>query len=425
MNELNVFLNGTLVGQLRQSPGGAMTFAYDNDYRTSPGATPLSLSMPLSGQNHKRKPTRAYFAGLLPDSSDRLNEIAREFGVSPNNPFALLEHIGHDAPGAVQLLRPGLESTSAERTSNDIDYLTDQEFTELIRDLVTNAATWGKRGSEGKWSLPGAEPKVALFRNDDGRWGVPRGSTPTTHIIKPAVYPYLDHHINEFVTMEAARALGLNVADSFLLRTDAGDNSFVSVRYDRIRENGLWMRRHQEDLCQSLSVMPAQKYQDQGGPGIAAVSQLFKQFPHPADRAAAATTFFDAIVFNTSALGTDAHAKNYSLLLDGNRVEFAPFYDLGTHGPYPMKDGQPMKAAMSVRGTYRINGISDADLINEGTKLGLDRDTAADRVNHIRAHVSDAFATAAETAIASLDDSAFAHNVAQSIEDHARAHGWS
>ena len=425
MNELNVFLNGTLIGQLRQSPGGAMTFTYDNDYRTSPGATPLSLSMPLSGQKHKTKPTRAYFSGLLPDSSDRLNEIAREFGVSPNNPFALLEHIGRDAPGAVQLLRPGLESTSAERTSNDIDYLTDQEFTELVRDLVENAATWGKRGSNGKWSLPGAQPKVALFRNDDGRWGVPRGSTPTTHIIKPAVYPYLDHHINEFVTMGAARALGLLVADNFLLRTDAGDNTFVSVRYDRERENGVWMRRHQEDLGQSLSVMPAQKYQDQGGPGIAAVSQLLKQFPHPADRAAAATRFFDAIVFNTSALGTDAHAKNYSLLLSGNRIELAPLYDLGTHGPYAMKSGQPMKAAMSVKGNYQIDAISDADLIHEGAKLGLDRDTAAERVHNIHSRVSDAFTAAAETAVSSLEDSAFAKIVARSIEEHAKAHGWT
>lgn len=43
-----------------------------------------------------------YLFGLLPDSEDQRKAIAAEFDVRPNNPVALLSHIGLDCPGGVQ-----------------------------------------------------------------------------------------------------------------------------------------------------------------------------------------------------------------------------------------------------------------------------------------------------------------------------------
>src|SRR5690606_37444203 len=122
-----------------------------------------------------------------------------------------------DAAGAVQVLPPGQPSADAVERQGDVRELTDSDFAELVAHLVRNGDTWGRCTGDARWSLPGAQPKVALFRTEDGRWAVPHDSTPTTHILKPAVPPYPDHHINEFMTMAAARELGLHVADDSLV----------------------------------------------------------------------------------------------------------------------------------------------------------------------------------------------------------------
>lgn len=159
-----------------------------------------------------------------------------------------------------------------------------------------------------RWSLPGAQPKVALFRTPNGSWAVPNDSTPTTHIIKPAVPPYSYHHINEFMTMSAARYLGLHVADDFLVATDQGDHAFVSERYDRIELDGQWMRLHQEDFCQSLAVPPANTYQKDGGLSINRMARFFAGLPDAEDRRVNSARFFDAATLRTPQ-ATSAHSS--------------------------------------------------------------------------------------------------------------------
>lgn len=424
--QLAVFLDGRTVGILQQTEQGHLTFRYDADYRREPDATPLSLSLPLVRAEHKNRPTRAFLQGLLPDSAGRLDELGREFGVSPRNPFALLAHMGADAAGAVQILPEGAQSTDAASRQGNVTTLGDDDFAAVVADVIANRETWGRRDNANvRWSLPGAQPKIALFRTDDGAWAVPNDSTPTTHIIKPAVPPYSDHHINEFMTMAAARQLGLDVADDFVVTTNRGDHAFVSVRYDRRQIDGRWHRLHQEDICQALAVPPEKKYQSDGGPGIAVIGQLFASIPHPDDARANAERFFDAIVFNTAALGTDAHAKNYSLLLDGDRAVLAPLYDLGSHAPYPTRGDALMRLAMSVEGEYRASGITTLSLARAGRRLGLDEGHAFDRATAITNGVADAYREAAVIARAELGDQDFIDRMLGSIENYAAERGWS
>ncbi|MGH3274911.1 MAG: HipA N-terminal domain-containing protein [Streptosporangiaceae bacterium] len=56
---LDVYLDGIPIGAVEQGPQGALRFTYDEGYRTSPEATPLSLSMPLAASSHGNKTTRA------------------------------------------------------------------------------------------------------------------------------------------------------------------------------------------------------------------------------------------------------------------------------------------------------------------------------------------------------------------------------
>lgn len=422
---LATYLDGRRIGTLTQTEQGNLTFSYVDAYRRQRGATPLSLSLPLARAEHPNRPTRAFLQGLLPDSAGRLAELSREFGVSPRNPFGLLAHMGRDAAGAVQILPEGEASGDAAVRTGELSILSDDDFAELVADVIANQDSWGRRDNANvRWSLPGAQPKVALFRTAAGQWAVPEDSTPTTHIVKPAVPPYSDHHINELMTMGAARHLGLVVADDFVTTTTRGDHAFVSVRYDRAEIDGRWRRRHQEDLCQALTIPPEKKYQADGGPGIATIAQLLSSNPDAADARDNARRFFDAIVFNVAALGTDAHAKNYSLLLDGDRVTLAPLYDLGSHAPYPVRGDALPRLAMSVEGEYRAAGITTLSLARAGRRLGLDETYAFDRATEITSRIVEAYEASAAIARESLGDHEFIERMLNSIRDHARQRGW-
>lgn len=423
-SELVAYLDGVEIGVFGQSSSGALSFRYDEAYRAQRDATPLSLSLPLVRAAHKNRPARAFLQGLLPDSPGRLAELAREFRVNSGNPFALLSHIGRDAAGAVQLLPRGEASGDAAKRQGDVRVLAASEFAEIVSDLIRNGDTWGRRTDDARWSLPGAQPKIALFRTSDGRWAVPQDSTPTTHIVKPAVPPYPDHHLNEFMTMAAARELGLHVADDFLETTEHGDAVFVSRRYDRRLEDGRWHRLHQEDICQALSVLPENKYQTEGGPGVAAIMGLLNGLPDAEDRRRNGERFYDALVFSVASLGTDAHAKNYSLLLRRERAELAPLYDLGSFAPYVVSGSARPKLAMAIGGEYEVSRISTDALVATGVRLGVAREQAETRAREILGGIVRAYRTAADAARTELGDDPFIGRMVDSIQDYARGRGW-
>lgn len=51
--------------------------------------------------------------------------------------------------------------------------------------------------------------------------------------------------------------------------------------------------------------------------------------------------------------GTDAHAKNYSLLLAGDEVRLAPTYDVASALPHGMHE-RKLKFAMKIGGYYDV-----------------------------------------------------------------------
>mgnify|MGYP001222473989 CR=1 FL=1 len=417
---LDVYLDGTFVGVLEQTPSGTTTFRYNDEYRARLDATPLSLSMPISRALHSQRAVVPFLQGLLPDSPGRLDELSREFHTSAMNPFRLLAHVGRDVAGAVQILPPGEPASDAEGRG-DIDVLSESDVAGIIDDLIANADTWGTRGSSGRWSLPGAQPKVALFRGTDGVWGVPRGAMPTTHILKPAVRPSLEHHVNEYVTMTAARRLGLHVADASLLTTTRGDHAFMTARYDRVVRDGRWRRLHQEDFCQALSVAPVRKYQVDGGPSVAQMARLIDTFADLGNRRRTQRLLFEALVFNVSVANTDAHAKNYSVLLNAENAELAPLYDLGTYLAYPAT--QALASAMKIGDEYRIDKIGMPDFLGVARRLRLPGDEAESRVHAIRSGLAEAYTRAAES-IPGDTERAIGARIADAVAAHVRSHGW-
>ena len=155
--------------------------------------------------------------------------------------------------------------------------------------------------------------------------------------------------------MSLAREMGLTTARSEVLRFE-DEVAIVIERYDRRRTDAGIVRVHQEDMCQALAVLPTSKYENEGGPGVHVIVDLLRTVSGRPDEDEG--RFVDALVFNWLVAGTDAHAKNYSLLIGAEgRARLAPLYDIASAWPYDTFDPHRLKLAMKIGGEYRIRDI--------------------------------------------------------------------
>jgi serine/threonine-protein kinase HipA len=385
---LRVYLDGTQVGTVTQSSQGALGFSYDDEYVEQPDPTPLSLSLPVLSNRHRDKAIRAYLEGLLPDSEGARQRWAREYNVSANNPFSLLAHVGRDAAGAVQILPSDVDPADARARTGGVQWLSDTDFADLVHDLATHQFDWDPGRFGGRWSLAGAQPKAALFRDPtSGQFGIPRDSTPTTVIVKPAITGYAQHHINEALCQSAASEAGLLAAASEVVEI-ADAQVLISTRYDRLHDGTRWHRVHQEDMCQAQAVHPSLKYQSDGGPGVGGIADLLSRLQIE-DRAVNAERFFKALAYNVLIGGTDAHAKNYSLVLIGSRAQVSPLYDVASAAPYDQCER--LNSSMKIGDHWKLLDVTNSDWRKVGRRLGIAGDQAVAWVDELRDQIPGAF----------------------------------
>lgn len=307
--------------------------------------------MPLSAAEYGPDVVEAFLWGLLPDNEQVLERWAQKFHVSARNVFALISHVGEDCAGAAQFVPPERLEAVLSGTGDKIEWLDENGVAERLRILREDHAAWRLPRDTGQFSLAGAQPKTALLLKK-GKWGIPRGRTPTTHILKPPTGQFDGHAENEHICLALARAFGIAAASSRVMRF-GNEIAIVVERYDRLRAGNEIVRVHQEDVCQALAIMPTMKYQNEGGPGIAAIVELLRNYSSERDEDVG--TFIDAVGFNWLIAGTDAHAKNYSLLLaSGPRMRLAPLYDLASILPYHNYDARKIKLSMKVGDEYLL-----------------------------------------------------------------------
>jgi serine/threonine-protein kinase HipA len=367
--ELVALLNSKEIGRVHNDARGRLTFIYDDDWRKSPDACPLSLSVPLAAKEHGPSVVRAFLWGLLPDNEIVLSRWAAKFQVSARNVFALISHVGEDCAGAVQFVTPERLDAMRSGKEDTVEWLGEPDIAKRLQILRDDHAAWRLPRDTGQFSLAGAQPKTALLLQNK-RWGIPSGRIPTTHILKPPTGHFDGHSENEHFCLMLARSLGLPAAQSQVMRFEK-EIAIVIERYDRQQKGNEIVRIHQEDICQALGTVPTKKYQNEGGPGAADIVELLRT--SSTDREADVNTFVDAIGFNWLIAGTDAHAKNYSLLLGGGpHVRLAPLYDVASILPYD--DMQKLKLAMTVGGEYRLGliGFRQWQKFARETRLGAD-----------------------------------------------------
>ncbi len=374
---LVVLLNGRHVGSVEQTDNAQLEFQYEEKWRRSPKALPLSLSMPLAKRVHGHEAISAFMWGLLPDNEVTLNEWGKRHHVSPRNCFALLGAVGQDCPGAIQFAFPNALDELEERA--DPEWLEEEELEKIISDLVKNPGAGRPAAREsGQFSLAGAQSKTALYF-DGERWGIPKGRTPTTHILKPAVGDLEGQVQNEHFCLQLARRVEIPSVMTEILMI--GDIPVISsTRYDRQKnKKGQIVRVHQEDMCQALAVNSSKKYENEGGPSIIQIMKLLgdssSRSEEDRDR------FMRAQAFNFIIAGTDAHAKNYSLVLaPGKQVRLAPLYDVASFLPYA-DTLKKVKMAMKIGSKYQIEAVQP----RHWESLSQDANYDAERmIAHIR-----------------------------------------
>lgn len=417
MGELRLLINGGLVANVAQRADGDLALTYDRSWQERADAFPVSLSMPLSQREHGDTAVRPFMEGLLPDDAAILERWARQFHVSPRNPFALLSHMGEDCAGAVQFVRPDRYADVASAGEGDVEWLSEGDVAERLRDLVEQRGTGRLPGDRGHFSLAGAQPKMPLLF-DGGRWGIPSGRTPTTHILKPPAQRDLEgFDINEHFCLRLGKELGLAVAESTLQKFD-DQEALVVARYDRVRvADGSVVRLHQEDTCQALAVSPLRTYQNEGGPGPEdIVALLLRESNDPETDVAA---FLDALALNWVISGTDAHAKNYSLLISPGTVRLAPFYDLISILPYPHRVHYRRAAlAMRIDREYHLWKIRRRHWEGLAARCDLDPEPLVERIGQLVAAVP----AAVEHAAAGLREEGIGDEIVDRVADEVREH---
>lgn len=386
---LSIWANGERVGTWVVTPTGDMELRYDVAWKQSAAGRPLSLSLPFGVGERPLRGERVhnYFDNLLPDSPQIRRRIAARFSTETVDAFDLLKAVGRDCVGAVQLL--GEDELPENVGAIEGIPLSDAVIERLL--LETSGAVSGTGGADDELriSLAGAQEKTALLYYG-GRWCLPRGATPTTHILKLPLgligHRKVDFQTsveNEWLCLAVLKAYGLPVPSAQILRF--GEQKVLCVeRFDRAwSRGGALLRLPQEDFCQALGVPPHRKYESQGGPGMRDIADILRQSQRPQDDI---ETFLGAQIVFWMLAAPDGHAKNFSIrLLPGGRFQLAPLYDVMSIWPVEGDGGNQWSwhkatLAMAVWGRsrhYRMRDVkrahfdATAQLCHYGRDAGL------------------------------------------------------
>lgn len=368
---LAIWANGVRVGLWTLPARGDATLHYDPQWVASDAGRPLSLSLPftLDNQPLKGPPVDHYFDNLLPDSDQIRKRVAERFHTGSTDPFDLLQAIGRDCVGAVQLLPEDEEPEGVEKVQ--ADPLSEKDIERHLLETVSppKFGAAGEPDDEFRISLAGAQEKAAFLRWK-GQWCRPRGSTPTTHIFKLPLglmggrqADFSTSVDNEWLCLRLMKAYGLDVADAGIERFGS-QRVLVVERFDRrLVPGGEWLLRlPQEDFCQALGVSPLRKYENQGGPGLKALFSTLQQSERAAEDM---RTLLAAQVLFWMMCAPDGHAKNFSIhLLPQGRFRLTKLYDVMS--AYPVLGDGPnqwspheVPLAMALLGKNRHYRIRD------------------------------------------------------------------
>ena len=332
-HSLNVWMNGQLVGTWTIAENRPQRFQYVDAWVKSQAARILSLSLPFQpgNQPHEGKTVENFFDNLLPESKDIRERLQKKFRARSGQAFDLLDEIGRDCAGAVQLLPEDEEPRGWDQIT--ATPMTDTQVENMLKAVVSPAFAGQDEADEFRISIAGAQEKTALLWHQ-GRWHAPKGATPTTHILKLPLGLVGNMKAdmstsveNEWLCSKLIAAYGMDVADCEI-QVFGETKALVVKRFDRrlAHQGRYWLRLPQEDMCQATGTPAATKYEADNGPGMKKILDLLRgssQQEH--DRRA----FLKAQILFWMLAATDGHAKNFSIFHERNATyRMTPLYDV-------------------------------------------------------------------------------------------------
>lgn len=333
-----VTLNEIIIGAI-ENDGERSEFYFAEPYLTMPGRPILGLHFEddLSRRYVSSVRLPPWFSNLLPEGTLR-GWIAEDRAVSAAREMELLAHVGHDLPGAIQVI-----------PTNAIEFERAQHRSELEFEAppaMTPEAPW-------RFSLAGVALKMSMLRQGT-TFTIPSRGTVGDTIIKFPDRTFKHVPLNEWAMMRLAGRTEIEVPQVHLIHReeiDAPDNlwpggevyAYAVDRFDRTVDGG---RIHIEDFAQVRGFYAARKYQ-------ATMETLGALIFHGQDEESL-KQYVRRQIFNILVSNGDAHLKNWSLLYsDPRRPRLAPAYDLVSTAFY-RPGGRPEALGMKLAGSRKF-----------------------------------------------------------------------
>jgi serine/threonine-protein kinase HipA len=390
---LFVTLYGQKIGTIERGKAGAYEFRY-LDVATP---HPLSLSLDsvdlnkslFSGKGYEALPH--YFDSLLPEGW--LLDIARGLTADKTSRLEILHLLCRDSFGAVSFetgsSADGLDLSEAKEL---IDPSAHAESVSILlcqrcAGRLPNRSFNGGFHEDCSIALFGTErpPSINVARQDLRRIAeaqLLRGESITgaqekfslkyklrdktihapgfAYIVKPKqmIAEIYDLPRTEQLLMLFAKRLGLQPADSALIKLRDGTDAFITKRFDRDPETGA--KIHAEDFSQASGQMRGAEGRYNGSHELLAKTLLSPHGPKDAELLLDKKRLLGLSLMNFLFGNSDGHLKNHAILWTkykgGWRFRLSPFYDLVPCRLYTKDDDElGLKICGKNRGLSRVH----------------------------------------------------------------------
>lgn len=334
-----VYFQDSFAGYLREEPGDLITFTYDDSYIAA-GNPAIAYTLPV------REAPYISDNGLHPFFDNLVSEgwlehtQTRLLGKRDVKRFELLLSFGFDCAGAVSVIDP--------EPSKLTKALLDTDNPKEMATLTSRA------------SLSGVQPKLAVIK-ENGIFRPAHIGELSTHIAKFSSHEHPDLIENEYLTMQAFKAL---LPDDDIVTLDIGeikgldDPALLIKRFDRDETK----RIHFEEFNQLLNLRSKAKYDG-------AYKDMAK-FILQADDCLPTQTYmlYRRILAGLLLGNTDMHFKNFAMFHAPQGLRFTPSYDQVAASLYQYKT-----IALSIAGAadLLIGSLKPANIIKLGEAFGL------------------------------------------------------
>ncbi len=338
--------------------GPLARFKFEEEYLESAQRSVLGLRFEeqLTGSWTGQRRLPAWFSNVLPEGRLRqmLDEIASSSEDEPDSlggELRLLERLGRDLPGAVEVLAlDGDEFVPLEPFPSENE--SPSELTEV------NAL---------RFSIAGVGLKFSMLRTGE-QFTSPAEGLGGDWIVKMPDRMFPELPLNEFTMMSLAGRVGIDVPDIDLIDRDriaglpdgawSGETKAYAVRrFDRRGGDSV----HIEDLAQVRGFYPSEKYRGS--------FETLAAMVYRGRDASSLTEAVRRLAFNAVVGNWDAHLKNWSLIyLDRKIPTLSPAYDVVSVAAYP-GSGLTPDLGLRLEGTRDFSGLRLRAFQRLGEKL--------------------------------------------------------